>query len=69
MIERFLERKGAMMQDQGAMYKVVAHPVLLYGSKSWVVTGEILKVQTALHHQASCQITDMTDKLGAGGDC
>ena len=47
------------------MYKVVAHPELLYVSKSWVVTGEIIKVLTAFHHQASSQIIKMTDKLGS----
>ena len=65
MIERFLERKGSMMQDQGAMYKAVAHPELLYGSKSWVVTGEILKILTAFYHQAARRITKITDKLGS----
>ena len=69
MIERFLERKGATVRSQGPMYKVVAHPVLLYGSKSWVVTGEILKVLTTFYYQAARRITEMTDKLGAGGEC
>ena len=54
-----------MVRAKGEMYKVVAHPVLLYGSKSWVVTREILKVLTAFHHQASSHIAEMTDKLGS----
>ena len=50
------------------MYKTVAQSVLLYGSNSWVVTGEMLKVLTAFHHQAAQQITGMTEKRGACGE-
>ena len=50
------------------MYKVVAQLVLFYGSKSWVVTGEMLKVLAGFHHRAAQQITGMTAKLGAGGE-
>ena len=65
MIARVHERRGATVWAQGEMYKVVAHPELLYGSNSWVVTEEILKVLTAFHHQAACHITEMTDKFGS----
>ena len=50
------------------MYKVVAQSVLLYGSESWVVTGEMLKVLTEFHHRATQQLTGMTAKCGAGGE-
>ena len=40
--------------------------VLLYGSKSWVVTGDMLKVLTGFHHWVEQRITGMTDKRGAG---
>ena len=44
MIERILERTGATVRSRGAMYKAVAQSVLLYGSKRWVLTGEMFKV-------------------------
>ena len=65
MIARVHERRGATVWAQVELYKVVAHPELLYGSNSWVVTEEILKVLTAFHHQAALWITKMTDKLGS----
>ena len=37
MIARVLERTEATVQDPVTMYKVVAQPVLLYGSKCWVL--------------------------------
>ena len=67
MIARVLERTGATVRARGAMYKAVAQPVLLYGSESWVVTGEMLKVLTAFHHRVAQRITGMTAKRGAGG--
>ena len=53
---------------RGAMYKAVVQLVQLYGSKSWVVTGEMLKFLTAFHHRATQQITEMMTKRGAGGE-
>ena len=48
---------------------MLAQSVLLYGSKSWVVTGEMIKVMTEFHHQAAPQITGMTTQGGAGREC
>ena len=42
--------------------------MLLYGSESWVVNGEIIKVLTEFHHRASQWITGMAEKCGAGGE-
>ena len=39
MIARFLEKTVAMVRAWGEMYKVVAQLALIYGSKSYVVTG------------------------------
>ena len=39
MVARVLERTGATVRARGAMYKVVAQLVLLYGIKILVVTG------------------------------
>ena len=51
---------GATVRDRGEMYKAVAQLVLLYGSDSWVVTGEMLKVREEFHHRAVRQITGLT---------
>ena len=66
MIVRVLGRMGATVQAQGSMYKALDQSVLLYGSESWVVTGEMLKVLTLFHHWVSLLITSMTAKYGAG---
>ena len=68
MVLRVMERTGATMRSQGEMYKAVAESVLLYGSKSWVVTGDMLKVLEGFHHQTAWRITEMTAKRGAGGE-
>ena len=58
---------GETVRDQGEMYKAVDQSVLLYGSKIWVVTGEMLKALMEFHHKAAQQITVMTAKRRAGG--
>ena len=60
MIVRVLGRMGATVQAQGSMYKALDQSVLLYGSESWVVTGEMLKVLTEFHHQVTPRIMGMT---------
>ena len=54
------------MRAWGEIYKVVAQSVLLYSSKSWVVTGEMLKVMTEFHHWVTRQITGMMAERGSG---
>ena len=66
MVVMVLERMGATVQARGGMYKAVAKSVLLYGSKSCVVTGYIIKVLTGFHHRAAQRIAEMTAKSGAG---
>ena len=44
MVVRVLEMTGATVQAQGDIYKAAVQLVLLYVIKSWVVTGEMLKV-------------------------
>ena len=65
-VARVLERTGATVWALGAMYKAVAQLVLLYGSKRWVVTGEMLKVLKGFQHQADRWITGLTAKHRAG---
>ena len=50
------------------MDKAVAQLVLLYGSESLVVTGDILKALEGFHHWADRGITGMTATHGAGGE-
>ena len=66
MIARVLESKGAMVQAHGAMYKAVSQSVIFYGSKSWVVTGEMLKVLTEFHHKAAQRITGVVANCRVG---
>ena len=60
MILRVLESTRATVWSQGSIYKALAQSVLLYGSESWVVTGEMLKVLTEFHHQVTPRIMGMT---------
>ena len=57
MVARVLETTGSTVRARGAMYKAVDQSVLLYSIKSWVVTGDMLKVLEGFHHQASRHIT------------
>ena len=50
------------------MYKEVVQLVLLYGSETWVATGDIIKVLEGLHHQAARRITGIKATCGASGD-
>ena len=50
------------------MYKAVEKSVLLYGSESWMVTGEMLKVLAGFNHREARQITGMTKKRVADGE-
>ena len=59
---------GATIRDWGEMYKAVAQSELLYGSKRWVVTEEMLKVLEGFHHRAVRRITGTTAKRGSVGE-
>ena len=68
MIDRVLERTGSTVWAWGPMNKAVAQSVLLYGSKIWVVTREMIKFLTAFYHRAVRRITGIMEKRGAGGE-
>ena len=55
------------MRDQVEMYKAVVQSVLFYISKSWVVTGGMIKVLEGFHHRVVQRITVVVAKCGAGG--
>ena len=50
------------------MYKKVDQSVILYGSESWALMGEMIKVLERLHQQAARRSTGMTVKYGSGGE-
>ena len=66
-ILKVLTNTGEMVQDRGMMYTAVAQKVLLYGSKSWVVTEAMLKILEGFHHQAVSWIAGMMAKRAADG--
>ena len=68
MIAMMLESTGVMVRACVAMYKAVAQSVLLYDSKSWMVTVGILKVLAEFHHRAARWITVMTEKRRSRGE-
>ena len=43
-VGKVVSKTGSTVQDRGVLCKSVVQLVLLYGSESWVVTGEMLKV-------------------------
>ena len=68
MAERVVESRGTTVRSRGAVYKAVVQSVLLYDSKRWVVTREMLSFLEGFHQQEAQQITGMTKKRGAGGE-
>ena len=50
------------------MYKAFNWSVLLYGSDSWVVTGEMLNFLEGFHQWAARRITGMTAARGEAGE-
>ena len=43
-VGKVVSKTGSTVQDRGVLYKAVIQLVLLYGSESWVVMGEMLNV-------------------------
>ena len=50
MIVRVLERTRGTVWTKGEIYKAVGQSVLLFGSKCWVVNGDMLKVLMEFNH-------------------
>ena len=67
MVERVLEKMGTTVRALGAMNKVVAQSVLLYGREIWVVTGNTLNILEGFHHQTALWITGLAAKRETGG--
>ena len=46
------------------MYKAVKQSVILYGSESWVVTGEMIKLLEGFHHWVARRIIGIKKIVG-----
>ena len=62
MASRDLEKTGETVRDKEIIYKAVVQTVILHGSKSWVITGEKMKVLEEFHHQILRRLTGNTDR-------
>ena len=61
-VVKVMTKKGAIMRAHAMIYKVAFQAVLLYGSKRWILTEEMLKVMEGFHHQIACRIAGMSDQ-------
>ena len=56
------EEDGAPIKAWEMIYKMGVQAVILYGSKIWVVTDEMMIVLEVLHHSITRRITGMTER-------
>jgi hypothetical protein len=56
-ISRILARESASPRISALFYKAVIQTVLLYGSETWVISGEILQLLTSFHHGIARRLT------------
>ena len=66
-ISKVLTKTIELVHARGILYKEVVEMVLLYGCKSWVVTGAILKILEDFHHQSARRIAGMTARCTEDG--
>ena len=59
---KFLVKVGAMVKSCAMMYKEVVQTLILYGSESWIVTDETVKVLEGFHHRISRRIMGKIDR-------
>ena len=68
MVGEVVKNTGATVQSWGMIYKSVVQLVLLYGSKSWVLMGAMLKVLELFHYQVARRIVGMTAWSATSGE-
>ena len=56
------ENMGVKVMGREMMYKSVAQTVLLYGSKSWLITEAIMNVLEVFHHRIARSIVGKTTR-------
>ena len=52
MVGKVVMKTGGKVRARVMLYRAIVQSVLLYGRKSWVVMGDMLKVLEGLHHWA-----------------
>ena len=57
-----------MVQAHVMYYRAVLQTVLLYGSKSWMVTGVMLNFLEGFYHQAAWRISGITAQHTEDGE-
>ena len=62
MISKVLMKTGETVRAHGILYKLVAHRVLIYGSNSFVVIGEMIKALEGFHQQEAWWVVGMIDR-------
>ena len=62
-----LTQTGATARERAMLYKAVVQTVLIYGSNSWVVMGEMLKVLEGFHHWVDIWIPGKTARRTVDG--
>ena len=67
MAGKVVSKMGETVQARGILYKLSIQSLLLYGSDSWVVTGDILKVMEVFHNRVERSITGMTARHMTSG--
>ena len=60
-------KTGATVWASGMLYKATSQTVTLYGSGSWVVTGDMLKMLEGFHHIATQRIAGILDRCAEDG--
>ena len=65
--QKVMENAGAAVRAREIMYKAVVQTVLLYGSESWVMKGEILVIIEGFHHKAAIWMAGKTDRCAGDG--
>ena len=68
-VANVLTKTGMTVRSQALMYKVVAHRVIIYSSKSWVVMKAMLKMLEGFHHWVARRIAGMSDRNFGEGGC
>jgi hypothetical protein len=58
MLSRILARETTSQKLSAFFYKATIQTVLLYGSETWVITDEILRLLTSFHHSIARRITN-----------
>ena len=59
MVGKVVVKTVATVQDKVMLYKAVVQLVFLYGSDSWVLTGDMLKVLEVFHNHITGRIAGM----------